>query len=425
MDDTRPRWRFSWWWVVIAAVGGIVIAFTLWMRADSDLAAADARARGLGVATTWAERGLVLSPANQLNDWNRIHQLGKALHSYRSTYEAWRFPPLGSPLPPELAAHHAALPANDLVELSQLAGGIVPTTPRVSLDISSLLPELESGRELSKLYQELTALATPDHVAARSAEHLAIICADPAVSLIQGLVATSRISIWAQSFTWHLGNHGIDRQTLAAQCDAARLWLEQTGIDSWVSEYIVMRDLAQRIVDGDPKYSHGLLQGLGLPGWLDTLRLGRPMIRLSRGKLLAFNLDMVEAWSKHATAAGRVAAFRLVATRMEKLNRWDPRNRLVQELGAACGMVARSWAEADTHLRLLAAELRGEPWPIDPTDPAGKPVRRIERDGRLIGFYLLKDGTDDGGHTSKDKCTALYEPLGKPMAADPLVSDPP
>jgi hypothetical protein len=420
MDEAWPRLRFSWWWVAIAVVGGIAIAFTLWMRSDSDLAAADARARSLGVSTTWAERGLVLSPVDQLNDWNRIHQLGKALRSYRSAYDSWRFPPPGSPLPPELAAHHAALPAKDLLELSQLAGRIVPTTPRVSLDISTLLPEIESGRELSKLYQERTALAAPDHVAICSAEHLALICADPAVSLIQGLVANSRISIWTQGFTWHLNNTGIDRRTLAAQCDTARLWLEKTGIDSWVSEYIVMRDLAQRIVDGDPKYASGVLQSTGMPGWMDTMGLGRPMIRLSRGQLLAFNLDMVEAWSGHATAAGRVDAFRLVATRMEKLTRWDPRNQLVQQLGAACGMVARSWAETDTQLRLLAAELRGEPWPIDPTDPAGKPVRRIERSGRLIGFYLLKDGADDGGHTGKDKCTALYEALGKPMAADPL-----
>jgi hypothetical protein len=49
---------------------------------------------------------------------------------------------------------------------------------------------------------------------------------------------------------------------------------------------------------------------------------------------------------------------------------------------------------------LLVALIRGEPIPVDPTDPAGKPLRRYERNGELIGYYACgDDGVDDGGTT--------------------------
>ena len=70
---------------------------------------------------------------------------------------------------------------------------------------------------------------------------------------------------------------------------------------------------------------------------------------------------------------------------------------------------------------MLAAELRATAWPIDQLDPAGKPVRRVERDGRLIGAYSVgADGVDDEGHAQTDRCWPLYAPLGTPKAGDPL-----
>ena len=55
------------------------------------------------------------------------------------------------------------------------------------------------------------------------------------------------------------------------------------------------------------------------------------------------------------------------------------------------------------HARLIAAELRGSPWPIDVLDRTGAPLRRWEKDGRLIGAYSVgPDGVDDGGDPKKD-----------------------
>lgn len=89
-------------------------------------------------------------------------------------------------------------------------------------------------------------------------------------------------------------------------------------------------------------------------------------------------------------------------------------------------MSFHSWVRNDASLRVLAAELRGKGWPLDPTDPTGGTVRRIERGGRLIGFCLLgKNGTYDGMRPFKDDCFSLYEPLGTERASDPWIPPPP
>ena len=72
------------------------------------------------------------------------------------------------------------------------------------------------------------------------------------------------------------------------------------------------------------------------------------------------------------------------------------------------------------NLRLLSADLAGTAWPVDPDDPAGVILRKIHRDGRLIGAYSVgPDGRDDGGDTRNDWCFALREQLGSPKASDP------
>jgi hypothetical protein len=96
-------------------------------------------------------------------------------------------------------------------------------------------------------------------------------------------------------------------------------------------------------------------------------------------------------------------------------------------------MQTRCWpaqqrAKARSLLRanLVLAELRGTPWPRDWFDPSGSPIRRIERDGRLIGAYSIgDDGVDGGGSRSGDICWPLYEMLGSPLASAALPADTP
>lgn len=61
------------------------------------------------------------------------------------------------------------------------------------------------------------------------------------------------------------------------------------------------------------------------------------------------------------------------------------------------------------YARLLAAELRGSPWPADLCDRAGGGLRRWEEAGRLIGAYSVgPDGRDDGADSRRDIPLRLY-----------------
>jgi hypothetical protein len=55
------------------------------------------------------------------------------------------------------------------------------------------------------------------------------------------------------------------------------------------------------------------------------------------------------------------------------------------------------------NLAVLHAELTGEPWPVDPFDAKGGPVRQLIQDGQCIGVYSIgKNQIDDHGDKQKD-----------------------
>ncbi len=76
--------------------------------------------------------------------------------------------------------------------------------------------------------------------------------------------------------------------------------------------------------------------------------------------------------------------------------------------------MANSWTilrehKTVLHGRLLAAELQGQPWPVDTFDATGALLRPITRDGRIIAAYSVgDDGIDQGGNEKKDLVFPLY-----------------
>jgi hypothetical protein len=429
MSDPPRRWRLS--WLGVAAVGLVLAVFlaVLWMTSRGDLDAVEARGRAMGIEPTWAAAGATVSAQPVLDAWKRLHQLATSLKSYAdsgSTYGTVVKP--GVPLSVELIRHHAALPAAQLAELDALCDGFTPdsVTDRLDFDILSPMDTLTSGRLLSRLMSERTALARPEDAATLLRRHLAAITAERPRTLIQGLVANSRLAIWQQAATYHLASSGLERETVAALADQARLWLDVRSEDMWCGEYRFMHTTAIQIAAGDPRYARGLLPQLGAPDWLDGHGLHRPLMRLARRSVLDFSLDVITAWRSHPDPAARLVAMQAMDAEVAALPAWNPRCRLLRTLAPATALVSTSWAKTDTGLRVLAAELRGTPWPVDPTDPAGGRVRRIERDGQLIGYYLLNsNGIDDGGRIGTDACVSLYEPLGNPKASDPVKSGSP
>lgn len=424
MPPAPRRWFMSWLALAILAVvlvGGLAV---LWMGGRGDLEAVEARGRAMGVPPTWTEAGAVLSPKPVRDAWSRLHQLATSLHSYQDTHSGQgnQARP-GMPLSPELRKHHAVLDAVRLAELDALCAGLPGdgVSTLVESDFLTALPLVQAGRELTRLMAERTALATPDQVVALARLHLAAITAEQPRTLIQVLVANSRLAYWQQAASCRLGDAELDRAALADAAAQARAWLDAAMDAAWCGEYRFVRTTALAIAAGDPRYATGLLPEFGFPAWLDGHGLHRPLMRLARRSVLEADLDMIAAWRSSTTPAARLAAMHALTSRLTTAPAWDLRARVAMTLVPAGELVCTSWAKTDVGLRVLEAELRGTPWPLDPTDPAGGMVHRVERGGRLIGYYLLgRNGGDDGGVPGRDDCVSLYEPLGSPKAADPV-----
>jgi hypothetical protein len=100
----------------------------------------------------------------------------------------------------------------------------------------------------------------------------------------------------------------------------------------------------------------------------------------------------------------------------EALRTWVPNEALIKKALSSMSLFFTMTVQCQLRLRLMAAELRGQPWPIDPYDPSGKPLRPFLRDGKLMGAYsVYADGVDDGGKKYTDRYFQLYGPLEAPV----------
>ena len=95
---------------------------------------------------------------------------------------------------------------------------------------------------------------------------------------------------------------------------------------------------------------------------------------------------------------------------------WNMNTRLDRFLLNQLQLWPASIHRGQLFARLLVAELRGTPWPIDDFDPLHQRLRPILRDGEIMGAYSVgNDGIDDGGEKD-DRYFPLYGPRTAPKA---------
>lgn len=430
MSDTAA-FRIRSWHIIVSLASFCVILGAIgafkWFTSAQDLAEIDAKAASLHVPCTWADAGLHRSPEPAVREWRELLNLSTALTSYQDAKPGftWKDSQPGIPLEQAFLSHHAQLPPAALDEVLQRSDRVKPDSVELyeEYSITTILPEIEAQRRLTRLLTERLMLATPDTVAPEARRCLAVICAQPARIQIQYFVAASGISYWRQAVSRHLREPGLPISELADLAAQARSWLETAFVNGLRGEFIAARSFVIDVQRGDPRFARGLGPQLGLPDWLDGFGLERPLTRHQRGPLLSAILDQTACWQSATDAAGRRPAFLDLQKRLDGPHGSPPlAGLLLQDVLLSF----HSWVKNDASLRVLEAELRGNMWPPDPTDPAGGPIRRIERGGRLIGFCLLgKNGVYDGMRPYKDDCIGLYEPLGTERASDPWIPPPP
>lgn len=380
-----------------------------WLYTDNDLEAVRTEARKQGVAATWPEMGLVQADEARLTVWKRIAALSKTLKSYQNGPGLKAGAPpfkLFLPIPDDMRAHHAGL---DPLRIDELMGlldqlGDQPLVLHQAFEYATLLPEISIHRDLVRLLQERIALAEASDVPRLCRRMLALCRCHSADCLILHLVHTSVVEIALAAVTSRLNDLKHTDPAIAEAVLAATQDLPAQFIHALRGEFLCCMETVSK---------RGFYNGLGEPSsnWFMPI-----VIRLGRRGMLNAHLDAI-AQLERQDLAGALAWAQANVAAFARAKSGIPNPMLILQ-----GLFAPSYPltiamghRTALRGRLLAAELRGQPWPPDSFDPTGSTLRPFTRDNTLVGAYSVDtDGVDDGGDAKKDRYFPLYGPRDLP-----------
>jgi hypothetical protein len=421
MEDSSPRSKrtYGWWLLGFACLTLTTLSIGIavrWYYDDDDLVAVRAEARRQGTPTTWDEMGLTATDDARLGLWKRVSTLSKALKSYQAgpgtKAGAPAFKPF-APIPAELRAHHAGLDAASMAELMTLLDqlGDQPLVLHREMTYSTLLPEIGINRELIRLLQERVALADAAEVPALCRRMLALCRRYSADCLIQHLVHCSIIEIALAATTTRLNDLKQTDPTVAEAVLAATQDLPAGMAHALQGEFLC--SLAMVNQRGFYNLGEEPASNWFMP---ITVRIGRRGMLTAQlaaiTRLRHDDLTTALAWARTNEAFFTAAKRGIPTPTLILQGMFAPSYPLTIAMGHRTALRGR----------LLAAEIRGRPWPSDSFDPSGVMLRPFMRNGTLVGAYSVDtDGHDDGGDAKKDHYFPLYGPreLSKPTTPPP------
>jgi hypothetical protein len=416
--------RLNWWQTLILILclfGCFLACLALWLRSTGDLAAIDARATRLGLPTSTAAITFATTTPERTADWQRLLILGEQLKPYADTDAAkgWALLP-GTPLPPEVAKHHAGLDQGLLNEAATILNrlGDAPVDANRELSPAAKLPDAAALRRLMRLWCERIALSTPADLLHEISTAAALIPPREPLGLMRLMVAANLIDQWTTAVAARAADLGTDSETVATLADHLAPLPPTWLAPAWRNDLASLRTF---IGDADPSRIWNVL---GREGGMFSLDAWGFAVALRAGRARTVELMQDIAAATQAApldAAAHIAAARAAESAASTPSWWRPGTLLPAMTLPVTTPVMVNAHTARLKLQVLAAELRKGVWPADILDPNHAPVRRVERDGKLIGAYSVGgDGADNAGDLKADRCWALYEPLGSPKAGDPL-----
>jgi hypothetical protein len=417
MSEGGPR-RSAWLrgWRMLVLILLVLAALTAgsvawWWFDEGDLDAVRTLARQDGRAATWVELKQVPADEVRLACWQRIVVLGKELKSYQDVqggkpnYAQFK---AFTPVPDEMRAHHAALDAAKLAELLTLLDqlGDQPLVLRSEMTFHTLIPEIGAVRGLIRLLAERAALGDAAEAARQCRLALALCRAFHARSLIQHLVRLSVTEIALGMVVARLPELKRVDPGLADDVLATTLGVPNDLVPALNGEFLCALAMAD---------SRLLYDGEGsLGAWYMPL-----VLRVGRREFLEAQLEAMRELAHHDLRGG-LAWSDANDDALRKAKGRFPRPGLILRgmLSPVYGMIVEMGGRTALRGRLVAAELRGQPWPVDSFDPSGAVLRPVSRDGVLVGAYTVgKDGVDDGGVEKQDRYFPLYGPREAPKPA--------
>lgn len=422
---------------MLLGVAGIAVTlFAWWLHSSGDLDAEADRARALGLPMRWQDLAAARPPPPDQAILHRLQATAGRATAASDAGRGWQWDPFAPP-PAGLAAWDSGVDADLDALLVQLSG-----TPAWSIDEAALAAAAKRRDPTAVLL----GIYVGDWDLRGEAREILISRSgrgrdDPtllAEALTRLACTPAGITMYAHQVSLRTGwewcllvlRHRDRLDPALTAAAGARL---ADGLDALLPPMLAAQPLIlDALLRADPhRFMRAcnvrLLAIMQMPGGLRVLH------RLGRGLLLARAIDAAAWVAAHGpprTWADLLAAVPSLPNLSDSRN---PRQVLARTLDGWNGLHYGESSGFDPHIllfthlritlqiRLLAADLAGAPWPADPCDPAGGPLRPIMRAGAVIGAYSLgPDGVDDGGTVRTDWCWPLRARLGSPKAADPL-----
>jgi len=409
--------------IIIAALGFLILGISsvIWWNSEADLRRIDAKAHAEGIATTWEELGLKLSPAPQMEAMKELERLHASIKSYASiSGTAASQPPRwirDQSIPDEMRAFHASLNPVALEQCFQAidALGTEPLIPRDRMDPTTNMYEFGFLRDYARFLYERIALAPPGQAAREWRRLLYLARSFPVGGLIHFMTQDSCLRMASTCLQERFNEVKESCPDGAEMLRAAATSIHDHAKRMTEIEFVFWRTQIKS-PDMMISYNNGnnwlaTTDSNGMPSWLGgildwsfrRLAMGTQPIRVRwfREKALGLCLENIhltrEAWMQEGL---------FTQTRERDLDECPCDKNAFAKIGyyylikPTGGMIGlyRQQLETGLHLNLLAAEMDGSPWPIDPYDPQGGRLRKVERDGKVMGAYSLgPDGVDKGG----------------------------
>ncbi len=377
-----------------------------WWHSDADLVDIRKKAAANNIPVTWAEFGLKKSEPDRLARWKRIAALSNKLPDYQAmnmnvgnNLEFVLF----SPIPEEMRAHHATLDETIWTELLNELElfGDQPLCFHETISFSTPTPEIGEYRALLRLLQERSVLADVPEALRLCSVQLALCRSVDNNSLMTHHMKKELISIALGSVSHRLADYKTLDSHLAENITLTTELYSQELIKGITGNFLCV---LQHISKREP--------------YMDNTWYMPYIIRVGRHELLSAEIESLVHLRDHDQLT-RLAWQRKQMTTIMARKKSIPSSGsfLVGIVMPNLDYVVEKTYETQLKGRLLAAELKNQPWPQDIFDPTGTPLRPVKRDGQIIGAYTVgSNGVDDGGDKKLDRYFPLYGPLELPVA---------
>jgi hypothetical protein len=422
MADEQQKKSRGWSWGMLGLCVFVLLLISLligfrWYHSTADLDAIREQAKAQGMPVTWGELGKTLADSEDIKRFNRLAILSKGFKDYnyelsdgkidgdKKTDRLRAF----SPIPDKAVQFHKELDQTTVTEALAIIDQI-PQGPLV-LRIGEMLKKpnnvIGTYRQVVRWLGERVLLADERSIDQEAVRLIRFVSTFDVSTQTDYLIKISLISIMLPNVTSRIVPYKKPEGTYVNLLEGLAQQAGKDAITMYEGDIVECLEATAKPSD---------FGKIGIFGnkWYDPYC--NPLkARFGRYKALQAILSGQMMALKSVSLGDRVGWTRDIEAHEETLRDWHPNEWLEKMVLSLRSTISIMHIKALMKLQVVLAELRNEPWPNDPFDPAGGPLHRVERDGKLMGAYSVgENGIDDGGDKRKDDYFPLYGPLDPP-----------